>query len=289
MSRAGTVGAGGVRADVLDRDALARACKGVGTVFHCAGYAHADDDGSLHREINLVGTRNVAEIAGEAGAGCFVFMSSVKAMGLPGDDCIDETWPLAPETAYGMAKREAEAAVLAAGARFGMRVTNLRLAMVYGRGGRGNLDRMARAIRQGWFPPLPETGAKRSLVHVDDVVDAALTVAGAPRAAGKTYIVASDRPCSGREIYDELRRALGLPAPPWRCPVSLLRLAGATGDALARLTGRRFPLDRQAVGRLIGAECYSPALIREELGWRAGVSLAEGLRETFPDGRGALR
>lgn len=51
-----------------------------------------------------------------------------------------------------------------------MHVVNLRLAMVYGAGGRGNLERMARLIRCGLFPPLPETGNHRSLVHVDDVV-----------------------------------------------------------------------------------------------------------------------
>ena len=44
--------------------------------------------------------------------------------------------------------------------------------MVYGPGGRGNLERMAALVRRGWFPPLPETGNRRSLVHVSDVVAA---------------------------------------------------------------------------------------------------------------------
>lgn len=58
-----------------------------------------------------------------------------------------------------------------------MHVVNLRLAMVYGRGGRGNLERMARGIRADWFQPLPETGNRRSLVHVDDVVAAMRLIA----------------------------------------------------------------------------------------------------------------
>ena len=40
-------------------------------------------------------------------------------------------------------------ATLEAGAKYGMHVVNLRLAMVYGRGGRGNLERMACGIRAG--------------------------------------------------------------------------------------------------------------------------------------------
>ena len=61
--------------------------------------------------------------------------------------------------------------MLEAGRRHGMHVVNLRLAMVYGAGGRGNLERMGRLVRRGLFPPLPETGNRRSLIHVDDVVD----------------------------------------------------------------------------------------------------------------------
>ena len=87
--------------------------------------------------------------AAEAGVRRFVHLSSVKAMAEPGRDCVDEDWPGAPLTDYGRAKRAAEQAVLQAGAQHGMHVVNLRLSMVYGHGGRGNLERMARAVAQG--------------------------------------------------------------------------------------------------------------------------------------------
>ena len=48
-----------------------------------------------------------------------------------------------------------EAEVIAAGRSFGMHVVNLRLAMVYGRGGKGNLYRMARGIRVRVVPTDP--------------------------------------------------------------------------------------------------------------------------------------
>ena len=109
-------------------------------------------------------------------------------------------FPGSPETAYGQAKRAAEAAVLDAGQRHGMHVVNLRLAMVYGAGGRGNLERMGRLVRRGLFPPLPETGNHRSLVHVDDVVAAMRLVAADEQANGRTYIVASPEAPSGRAL-----------------------------------------------------------------------------------------
>ena len=256
--------------DLGDAASLAAACAGVDTVFHCAGYAHAfgHADPEAHGRINFEGTRNLVAAAAAAGVRRFVFLSSVKAMAEAGDACADEDWPGAPNTPYGKAKRAAEEAVLEAGVRHGMHVVNLRLAMVYGRGGRGNLERMANAMRAGWFPPLPETGNRRSLVHVQDVVEVMRLVAARAEANGRTYIVADARAYSGREIQDALRAVLGKPTVRWSVPAGLLRAAG-------RLNGRL----GEVVDRLIGSACYSPARIERELGWRARIGLEAGLRE----------
>ena len=271
--------------DLLDPAALAMACQGVSTIYHCAGHAHAAAlaDGAVHWRVNHEGTCNLLAAAGAAGVRRFVFLSSVKAMAEPGAECVDEDWPGEPLTPYGQAKRAAENAVLDAGARFGMHVVNLRLAMVYGRGGRGNLHRMANAIRAGWFPPLPETGNKRSLVHVEDVVAAVRVAAEHPEANGRTYIVADPVAYSGRRILDALRAALRKPPAHWHLPASLLRAGGAMGGYLEARLGRRLPLNAETVSRLLDSECYSPARIERELGWRARIGLADGLREMLSD------
>lgn len=276
---------GTVAGDLLDPASLAVACEGIETVFHCAGYAHAfaSSDPDAHWRINFEGTGNLLAAAGGAGVRRFVFLSSVKAMAEPGDACADEDWPGEPATPYGRAKRAAEDLVLEAGAKFGMHVVNLRLAMVYGRGGRGNLERMARGIRAGWFPPLPETGNRRSLVHVDDVVAAMRRVVETPAANGGTYIVADARAYSGREIYDAIyanTRAVA-PAPTlhWSVPAGLLRVGARVGDGIGALLGRPMPLNSEVVERLLGSAWYSPARIERDLGWRAQVGLAEGVRE----------
>lgn len=269
------------RGDLLDPASLRDACASIERVFHCAGYAHAfaSSDPDVHWRINFEGTRNLVNAAGEAGVKSFVFLSSVKAMAEPGEECIDEDWPGEPDSAYGRAKRAAEDAVLEAGARHGMHVVNLRLAMVYGRGGRGNLERMARGIRAGWFPRLPNTGNRRSLVHVSDVVDAIRFVAAAPAANGRTYIVADPSPYSGREIFDAIS---GVPPPltfHWGVPAALLRAGAVLGDVAGRLAGRPMPVSSEVVERLLGSACYSPARIERELGWRARAGLQEGVRE----------
>ncbi|MDD3352217.1 MAG: NAD-dependent epimerase/dehydratase family protein [Zoogloea sp.] len=270
--------------DLAEAAALAVACGGVRRVVHCAGHAHAfgafgPAEVQRHWRVNFEGTRHLAEAAGRAGVGRFVFLSSVKAVGEPGEACADEEWPLPPVSDYGRAKRAAEEALLETGQRYGMEVVILRPAMVYGAGGRGNLERMAALIRRGFFPPLPETGNRRSLVHVSDLVAAIELALTAPQAAGRTYTVAHAQAPSGRGLYDALRAVLGLPPLGWAVPRPLLVGLARLGDVGEVLMRRRLPFDKDVLERLLGSACHSPARIACELGWEARVGLAEGLEE----------
>lgn len=281
LCRSETLDQDAMLADLADLAALTRACMGVDCVYHCAGYAHAlsASDPNAHWRINYEGTQNLLRAAVEAGVTRFVYLSSVKAMADPQEDCVDEDWPGEPNTPYGRAKRAAENAVLEVGAKYGLHVVILRLAMVYGWGGRGNLERMANGIRAGWFPPLPETGNRRSLVHVEDVVTAMILAMRKSVANGKTYIVADSRHYSGREIYNAIRNALGMLPVNWKVPAVLLRTGGTMGDIMGKLTGRSFPLNSEVTDRLLGSACYNTAKIEQDLGWRARISLDEGVRE----------
>jgi nucleoside-diphosphate-sugar epimerase len=273
-----------VVADLSDPSSLLSVCHGVETIYHCAGHAHAfasltTVETDRHWQVNFEGTRNLVEAAGKAGVERFVFLSSVKAMADPGDQMVDESFLGEPETAYGKSKLAAERAVLDAARRFGMHVVNLRLTMVYGSGGRGNLERMGRLVARGLFPPLPETGNHRSLIHVDDVIAGMRLVATDGRAAGGTYILAGNEAPSGRQLYDAIRAALGMPPVKWSVPRSLLALGAAGGDLVGQVMRRRMPLNGEVLDRLLNSAWYSSQLVRSQLGWAPKVTLQAGLRE----------
>jgi UDP-glucose 4-epimerase len=59
----------------------------------------------------------------------------------------------------------------------GMHVSIVRPSLVYGPRVKGNLRLMMAGIKKGWFPPLPETGNRRSKIHVDDLVRVILLLA----------------------------------------------------------------------------------------------------------------
>ena len=267
--------------DLADAASLARACAGMDTVIHAAGFAHADattpEFATRHWAVNAEGTFRLVDAAVAAGVDRFVYLSSVKAVGDPGPRCVDERWDAPPETPYGRAKRAAEERVLTAGRDAGLHAVNLRLALVYGPGMQANLARLIAAARRGWLPPLPETGNRRSLAHVDDVVQAVLLAAACPAARGQTYLVTDGRPYSGRELYLTIRRALGYSTPRWAVPASALYGVAALADGALWLAGRRGWPVRAALGKLLGWACYDSTRISEELGYRPAWTLEQGL------------
>lgn len=277
--------------DLADAAALRRACAGANTVIHAAGFAHVDaadtpDFVARHWTVNAEGTFRLLDAAVAAGVERFVFLSSVKAVGDPGPRCANEDWDAPPETPYGRAKRAAEERVSAVGRERGLHTVNLRPALVYGPGTKANLARLIEAARRGWLPPLPETGNRRSLVHADDVAQAALLAAAHPAAAGKTYFVTDGLSYSGRELSVILRETLGRPVPRWAVPVGVLRGAAELVDWLLWLSGRRDRKARTALGKLLGWACYDSARIRAELGYRPAWTLERYCKEIELQGAG---
>jgi len=257
-----------ITGDLLDQRSLEEACEGIDLVFHCAGDSgrKALSDYDLHA-VHVEGTRNLLVAAKRAGVRKFVYFSSVKAAGSDAPPAADESWAAPPDTPYGFAKLRAEETVLSCQSSGEFDVVILRLAMVYGRDGGHSMLRMLRAIAAGWFPPLPETYKKRSLVHIDDVVRAAHLAAADPISAGKTYIVSHPLAHSGRELYDACRTALELRPISWQVPTSIFNMASKIS-----------PRARRIIESMLGESHFSPRRIETELGWRAQVDLSTGLR-----------
>ena len=238
----------------------------IDTVFHLAGYAHDLRDATCvenrYLAINVEATVQLAKLAAEHGVKCFSFVSSVKAGGSAiVDRCMTEEDQGEPEGIYGKTKREAELMLLEIGRQSGMQVMIVRPSLVYGAGMKGNLALMRRGIVQGWFPPIPETENRRSMIHVDDLVQALLLVAEDKRANGEIFIATDGVPHSSREIYDAICQSVGKTVPQWSVPKIVF-------EGLSLLS----PRIRCKVDKLLGDEFYSSAKL-EGLGFRADKSL----------------
>ncbi|MHB8348381.1 MAG: NAD-dependent epimerase/dehydratase family protein, partial [Acidiferrobacterales bacterium] len=208
-----------------------------------------------------------------------IYVSSVKAMGEGRENEISEAFTPHPEGDYGKARLAAESQVLEFGMREGVKSCVLRLPMVYGAGCKGNVPRMIQAVDQNRFPPLPETRNRRSMIHVDDVIQAALLAAQNPRASGQVYIVTDGKAYSTRQMYVWICRALGKRVPSWTVPAGLLRAMATAGDLIGAVRGRRFVLDSDVLDKLLGSAWYNSRKITEDLGFYPTRDLEGSLPE----------
>ena len=78
-----------------------------------------------------------------------------------------------------------------------------------------DLQLMLSSLKKGWFPPLPETGNKRSMINLDDLVLAIFLVANDDRANGKMFIATDGASYSSREIYNAMCSVLEKPMLKW--------------------------------------------------------------------------
>jgi len=267
------------------------------TVFHLAGKVHAlsevTQDAAEYFRINTEGTRHLLDAAKTAGVRRFVFFSSIKAMSREGaSEAIDRDgasrpWTeadcLEPDTPYGRSKLEAEKLVL--GGDYVSEPVVLRLCLVYGAGAKGNIDKMLQAISRNRFPSLPEVGNRRSMVHVQDVIQAALLAAVKPRAIGQVFIVSDGRAYSTRQIYEWMCRALDRPNPRWTVPLWLLRGLSRSGDLIGRMRARRFMFDSDTLAKLLGSSWYSSQKIESLLGFQPAWNLEQTMPEMVADMR----
>lgn len=251
--------------------------EGVDTVFHLAGMAHVPRptarQEALCRRINVEATEALARAAASAGVGRFVFMSSVKAAGRPGEECLDEgAAGGTPTDLYGITKLEAEQRLHRIAEASGMPAAVLRPALVYGPGVKGNLAALVRGAAAGWLPPLPRVENRRSMVGVEDLARAAIQSATTGGDGSRLFYVTDGEQYSTADLWDAVASAAGRRPRRWCLPLGLFRAAARTGDRLGDLLGRRLPFDSNTLESLFGSACYSSERLRREVGWRPSVT-----------------
>ena len=250
------------------------ALRGVDTVIHLAARTHdihetGEDALAAYRKTNVEGTRRLAEAASGAGVRRFVFMSSVKVNGerTTGRPFSEADTPR-PEDAYGLTKWEAEQTLRQIAEQTGMEYVVLRAPLVYGPGVKGNFLRLMQWVAQQRPLPLASVDNRRSLIYLDNLVDAIIMCAQGPAAAGGTYLVGDAESPSTPALVRALTAALGVRDRLLPCPQAALKLG-------AMLVGRSAEF-----ARLTGSLVLDSTKIGRELGWKPRFSLAEGLAIT---------
>jgi UDP-glucose 4-epimerase len=271
LSRCGAALADGTATTAVDfstQEVNFALLQGVDVVFHLAGIAHNQAQSGSYSQVNHLATLALAKASADAGVKCFVYLSSVKAMGAPADDSVrTEEQCTAPTSAYGMSKLAAEQDLQSEFSNSEMAIVILRPTLVYGPAVKGNLLSMRRAVRAG-IPRPPELGG-RSMIAVQDLAAAMLQIASEPPPGIHLWIVCDGHRYSARRIYDLMRAVSGNGAGISWLPLWVWRFGAYLADGMR---------DRGAdskFSKLFGTELYSSAAIMQALSWQPQFELVD--------------
>ena len=249
--------------DIRDASRVGEAVRGIEVIFHQAAFISVPqsmDEPQNCFDVNLTGTSQLFDAARRAGVRRAVIASSAAVYGESEALPLVEETPLQPKSPYAVTKRVNEMYAELFTNTFGFDVVALRYFNVYGP--RQRPDSMYAAAVPIFVRRLldgrPITifgdgGQTRDLINIRDVVRANLTASEHPNAAGKVFNI-----CTGIETR-------------------LMDLLEVLLDLFPNATAPEFAAPRAGdIYRSVG----SPQKALDVMGYRAQVSLEEGLKET---------
>jgi UDP-glucose 4-epimerase len=266
------------KADITRPEELPPVFQNATTVIHVAGLAHifSLDATSVEklRQINEIGTANVAAAAAAASVGHMILISSVSVYGPLTSGLYDENSPCNSVGSYALSKRNAELRASEIARESRMALTILRLATLHGEGDPGNVGRLMRTLDKGRFLWIGGGSNRKSLLYKGDAARACAAVAQLP-ASGINVFNVSAPACTMREIVDGLAGALGKRPLPVRVPASLALLLSRY---LSRIPSRRMAGFHQTVQKWLAEDVYDARRFEETYGFQIQTSLEDGLK-----------
>lgn len=272
--------------DITKPEDVEIAVKGVYAVFHLAARLHDSslDERNLRliKTVNFEGTRHLIHGAEKNGVEKIVFFSTINVYtGRSSQRIFDEQSPVNPLSCYASSKLAAEKILLQANAdeKNNLSCTILRVAAVYGRGMKGNYRRLLQMLQKGIFVRLGSGENCRTLIHVEDLADAAILALEHPGAGGEIFNATDGVFYTYNCIIASIVNALGK-------KVWTISFSDATAKGLIRIlkvmATVRFPLALRVAG-LIEKQMESIKVsgdkIRRVLGFNPRYTLKNGWKE----------
>lgn len=253
--------------DVSDASTLTGVFDGADTVYHLAAILISRDPAIFER-VNTRGTRNMVEGAAAAGAKHFIFISSASVV-----------YPYT--TPYSLSKREGERIVRE---QTQMQWTIVRPTLAYNEFGGEEIRMFSDYLRR--YPIVPFIGSGRALknpVHVDDIMQGLLAIAGNPKTYGKVYSFSGGEEVEIIELarlllrHNQMRKPI-IPIPAWFCKLCA---------AVFERTMKEPPLKRNVVAGLTQNANLDHSSATADLNYHP-IGIREGLRRIEQNAPGGV-
>jgi len=280
-----SLGAELFQGDLADPATAVRAAQGCDGVIHVAAKAGHWGSYASYFSANVQATRNILAACAQHGIARLVYTSTPSVVHAGGDLAgVNESAAVATHfhAHYPATKAIAEREVLLANsAKFS--TCALRPHLIWGAGDNHLLPRLIARAKAGKLRFVGDGQNLLDTIYIDNAARAHLAALDrlAPNAAcaGKAYFLSNDEPLPIKEIVNRLIACAGLPPCNKHIPAAIAYAIGA----LMELSYRVLPLKgeplltRFVVSQLSTAHWFDLSAAKRDLGYRAEVSITEGL------------
>jgi nucleoside-diphosphate-sugar epimerase len=269
--------------DLLRKESLEPAVKGVDAVVHLAAVQGGTQGKEQFFQVNVTGTKNLIEAASRFAPNLrkFVHVSSISAVG-PRDDTtpLTEESPCAPVDFYGESKLAAEEAVL--DYRKKVPLLTVRPPLVYGPrdSNRFGLLRYAKIAKRGFRFMRGDAETYTSIIHVSDLCEGLIKAVETRRAEGEKYFLCNEHPASYGDIAGWSAAALQRSVKEIVIPSFILDTRAFIKALYGKLTGRDALVKRQGLRAMPRHWICDGSKAQRELEFEPVIPLPEGIRET---------
>ena len=264
---------GFAQGDVRDAAALDKALKGMDVVYHLAICINESDPDM--RDINVNGTKNVADVCRKHKVKQLIYMSSSGVLGetkIPAKEKFDYN----PKTGYERSKMESEQII----AKSGVPYTIIRTTIIIGP------NMIWAQIFEAAKRSYPIIGSGKNyfhLVYVDDVVSLLRLVLDNKKAMNQTFHVASKDTPTYEQVYKMICDELGVAMTTKHVPVSLAYFGSFVHTTKRKMAGKQPSLvkSKSSIDRLVRNRIMSIEKARTVLGFEPKYNTKAALHETI--------
>jgi 2-alkyl-3-oxoalkanoate reductase len=265
---------------IEDRGVCQQAIADNEVVYHlAAAFRQLDVPKQYYWNVNVEGTRHLAEAAQKAGVRKFVYCSTQGVHGHIAQPPGDENSPITPEDYYQLTKYEGEKVVVELVKKTGFDATIVRPTAIYGPGDPARFLLIYKRCRNGRFMMFGSGKTFYHPVYIDNLVDCFLLAAERGR-KGEAYLAADECYYSLNQLVTHVGASMGVKVRITHRPFWPLYAAAVACEALCYPLRISPPLFRRRVDWFRQVRAFSIAKAKRDLGYEPKVGIEEGLRLT---------
>jgi len=269
-----------IEGDLLNKDSLVKALRGVNKVFHLAAIARPMNvPRQLNFDINVKGTQNLLEACKENKVKKFVHVSTMSVFGFSRDKkSLNENSPKLPVSDYGESKKQGEELVLKFCKKNKINTVIIRPPMVFGPRDFQFL-KLFRLINTGFFPLLRKGEAKIEFCYVENLVNGIILADKKGKnleaynfTDGKTYRI--------KEVFGEIAKAENKKLFPFSIPVWVVKISGLGMEKVYSLFGKKAPFNSGTSEWMSNDNIIDINKAKKELGYKRIIPLEKSIPKT---------